>query len=63
MYAKTYSKTMLQSEGLRLKVLWIRLGCSADGIADDGIANDPKPDQYVAATRELALIHTLLFAC
>jgi hypothetical protein len=51
MYAKTYSKTMLQSEGLRLNVLWIRLGCSADGIADDGIANDPKPDQYVAATR------------
>jgi hypothetical protein len=34
--------------------IWIRLGCSADGIADHGIADDaadPKSNKYVAATR------------
>ncbi len=31
-------------------MIWIRLACSADGIADDGISNDPEADQYVAAT-------------
>ncbi len=40
MDAKTYCKT----ETCFSRSVWIRLGCSADGIAD------PKSDKYVAAT-------------
>ncbi len=50
MDAKTYCKT----ETCFSRSVWIRLGCSADGIADHGIADDaadPKSDKYVAATR------------